>query len=244
MKPTFSLIHATRGRPEKALAALRMWINRCSNPAAVQYIVCVDKDDDSVRKLNLADECTRGLHSILLVENRYEGSAGAWAWGAKYAQGELLVQMSDDMEPPPLFDALILQAIAKAGIDPRPPGLDPLVVAVSDGFRKDKLLTTFICSDAYVQREGCFISHAYKSVFSDGEATYRAYRREEREEDFVLIEARDIVFLHRHHWHFPKEVPFDKTYADQNAQERYDTGLKTFRERNPESVNDGIVDWL
>ena len=90
--------------------------------------------------------------------------------------------------------------------------------------------------------EKCFLHPEFRSVNSDGHATYRAYRNQ-LDSKAKVIEARDLVFFHRHAWH-DSSVPFDQTYADQNDQRWYDTGRETLFRLNPKAKMDDIIDWL
>ena len=62
-------------------------------------------------------------------------------------------------------------------------------------------------------------------MYSDNEFTHRAYR------DGVVIEARDLVFEHRHP--YAGKGAWDATYERQNRSVNYDIGFRLFCERNP-----------
>jgi hypothetical protein len=231
MNPTFSLIHATLGRPEKAVQAMRMWRDRATDPSSVEYIMCADSDDETRLNLRLGPENTAGFHSFLFVDHHGTGSAPAWDFAARFSRGSILIQVQDDVECPWRWNALLSEAILMNGQGKGV--LDPIVIAVSDGYRKDKLMCTAICSRSFYQAEGHFLCPHYQSVFSDNEFTYRAYLRQSQN-CAIVIEARDIVFLHRHHYH-DKSVPFDATYAHENSDEAYKLGEALFWKRNPEA---------
>lgn len=222
-----SLLHATRGRPQKAVACMASWLRRAAKPENIDYIVAIDEDD----KLTMA---AFDALAAMIVFGPPCGSASAWFAASKMATGDLLVQVSDDMEPPDRFDELLLSKI--------PDLSEPTVVSVSDGFRKDRLMATFICTRAYLALEP-FLCSEYQSVYSDGEATLRAYQHAAARRA-MLIDARStITITHRHHWH-DKSVPYDETYANQNSQRAYELGRKLFDLRNPGWRESGIVDWI
>ena len=162
-----------------------------------------------------------------ITQNSNKGSAEAWNNAYKASHGRLLIQVSDDMEPPVNWAVGLHKAFASSWAS-------PIVIAVSDGYRKDRLLTTFICTRAYADMQGEFICPDYVSVWSDDDATYRAWKAAQ-EGRCVLIDARDLVFKHRHHYH-DKSVPWDGTYAKQNDPKAYAQGQRLFLERNPEAM--------
>jgi hypothetical protein len=94
---------------------------------------------------------------------------------------------------------------------------------------------------ARAQQEGHFICPEYLSVFSDDEITYRAIR-DTRAGICEFVDARDIIFRHRHHYH-DKTIPFDATYSRENSAEAYIQGERVFYTRNPEARTDGIRSW-
>jgi hypothetical protein len=231
MNLTFSILHATRGRPEKAIAAMKMWEARAAAPSAVEYIFCVDEEDEHTRR-NLIFGPTK-FHHAFVCFNEGRGSAPAWNTAAKRSVGHILIQASDDIEPPESFDLQIMR---------RMDFYKPTVLAVSDGYRKDGLLVTAICNRSRYCQQGEFLHPGYTSVFSDDEFSWRAYR-DSRDGNCNVINARDLVFKHEHHYH-NKTVPFDATYERQNSPENYEQGRKLFFERNPEAATDGLRNWV
>lgn len=243
---TFSVLHATLNRPEKAVAAMRMWLDRAANPSQVEYIFACNADDPSFsRILELGGK----------VPARYElgpfkGSAAAWDAAAKVSTGEVLIQGQDDVEPPEGWDVALhermeremaLATLEFASGERRTYSVNPAFIAVSDGFRKDRLCCTAIMNRARYEQQGEFLHAGYLSVFSDDEVTYRAYR-DQRDGKCTVIEACDLVFLHRHHYH-DKSIPFDSTYEKENSQEAYQFGRQLFTARNPFACCDGVRDW-
>ena len=240
MNPTFTIIHASHGRPVKAIEAMRLALQRAMFPLTVQYIIALNRDDPA--RAQYSDLWQDVLfdpkfycHSAEMVVGDYIGSAHAWNEGARMATGDVLIQGQDDVEPPVGWDVLLAEKIRHRSVN------DPIFIAVSDGYRKDALCCTAIMTRAYRDLEGCFLCPDYLSVFSDDEVTYRALRRA-RDGTAHFIEARDIVFLHRHHYH-DKTVPLDATYQRENSAHSYAHGMRLFRERNPKSLTDGLKTW-
>ena len=242
-EPVFSILHASKGRPEKALAARRQWFEKAKDPSRVEYIMILNAGDpDSER---IMSEPAPKFGRSLVFTAMVSASAPAWNAGAGRSTGDLLIQAQDDVEPPEKWDALLLDKLERRlGIEWAD---EKAVVAVSDGYRKDGLLCTFICTRNYRDAEGFFLNPAYGSVFSDDEASIRAYGQAADNECF-LVDAKELVFRHQHHYHVKDEkgaalVPWDQTYAEQNAPERYSAGRRLFEERNARYIGRGFKTW-
>ena len=233
MNSVCSVIHATLGRPDKAMATRKLWMERAGVPDAVEYIFVVNIGDETGEQLTMRGQNEK----IIWADVKY--SAPAWNVGATAATGELFVQGQDDVEPPHGWDVQLYNLCRLHG------GRDtPLFIGVGDGYRKGEaaaLCCTAIMTRAYRDLEGCFLYPGYRSVFSDDEATYRALRHD-RDGEAKFIHAKDLTFLHRHHYH-DKTVPWDQTYAHENDPAAYSLGQRLFLERNPRALTDGLKRW-
>lgn len=254
MRPLFSILHATYGRPAKAVLAMRMWLERAANPKAVEYIFACNEDDLAAHLKIIADaheiyeKATGRL--LKVVSGPFAGSAPAWDAAAKASEGLVLIQAQDDVEPPEGWDNSVWNALERspgttflqfAEGPPVPYSVEPAFIAVSDGFRKDKLCCTAIMNRARYEQCGEFLHPGYISVFSDDDATIRAYA-DAAAGKCSLIEARDLVFLHRHHYH-DKSVPMDATYERENSSAAYAHGQALFMKRNADLVAKGFKTW-
>lgn len=240
--PTFSLLHATYGRPAKAIAAMRMMMKRAAKPDSVEYIFACNEDDPACDEFNeLGFRCAEEMkiNPIVTVAN-FPSSAPAWDAAAKVSTGGIMIQMSDDMEFPPRWDELILDAVylQKWGADWK---RQPFVVAPGEHYRKDALLTCAICNRARYNYEGHFIFPGYRSVFSDDDFSIRAYG-DECDGLCNIVRAPEIVLRHEHAYHNPA-VPHDATYARQNSPEAYAQGGALFVQRNAALVARGFKTW-
>lgn len=202
---------------------MRLWLARCSTPKEVEYIFAVDPDDrETSEVVNNPVAANAGLEAwadYVVVGNPGHGSAPAWDAAYHASSGELLIQVSDDWEPPVHWDRQLLDRL--------PPNWrnEPHVIAVNDGIRKDNLMTVFICTSEFANQQGEFLHAGFQSVFSDNDATTRAERAG------CIINARDLLFQHRHFSAFP-EVLRDATYDRQNSQDAYKRGHKLYMKRN------------
>lgn len=214
--PDISLLHATRGRPSAAIACRRRFYDTADHPGQIEHIFGIDADDR---------DSQRWLKSFRCVTGDQPTCVAAWNAAADAAQGDILVQLSDDWLPFPGWDTALLTAIGD-----RDPITEEFVVAVSDGHRTDQLLCMAICSTHRHRVQGHLFAPEYESMFSDNEFTHRAYR------DGVVIEARHLVFEHMHPA-FGKGQ-FDETYQRQNAPEKYQRGEAAFHRRNPDATHE------
>ena len=144
----------------------------------------------------------------------------AWNRAAAVAQGEIIVQGSDDFDPPLHWDSIITERLGDLS--------KPAVLAVSDGHRKDDLLCIAILTKARLKQQGTLFAEEYDAcsgIFSDNEYTARAAK------DGVIIPAKDVVFMHNNPLFTGAKQ--DDEFKRHNAQANYEKGEKIFKERNP-----------
>lgn len=194
-----SLLHATRGRAQEALNMRDLWLARAEDPDAIEHIFGCDMDDEEGPRLG-------GFKHI--IQDAGGGPCGAWNMAASIASGEVLVQVSDDMIPPQGWDRLILESLGDTS--------RPSVLRVSDGHRTDGLIVLAIVTRAWYRKQDYLFHPDFFSMYSDNWLTECA------EKAGAIIEAREIVFEHRHPV-FTGE-PWHPTTAASNAPERYEHG--------------------
>lgn len=246
----FSLLHATRGRPEQAIATRAFFFMGAINSLGIEHIFAIDEDDaESLEKLK--------DYRYVVVKNP-NGCVKAWNAAAADSTGAVLVQLSDDWVPCLNWDELFWLALQEAAQAKKVEGKNefvtpeghrpfmgekvplrevPLVLAVSDGNRTDDLLCMAILTRARYEQQGKeMFSPEYFGVFSDNELTVRAYA------DGVIVKAKHIQMRHRHPiFEGKKWEEMDSTYQRQNATERYREGLEIFNRRNPNhKINTGV----
>ena len=202
-KPIISLVHATRGRPALATKTRQKWIRSATTPERIQHLFVADLDDESSAILS------RFPSAFMATSN---GPVAAWNHGASMAQGEILIQLSDDWEPFPGWDDAIEEAIGNLD--------EPAVLAVNDGQRTDNLLCMAIMTRARYRQQGYMFHPEFFSMFSDNWFSECAFR------DGVVIDARDRITFEHVHPAFGKAL-LDETYARTNAAEHYQIGIKT-----------------
>ena len=198
-----SLIHATRGRCKQAVEARRRWFNKAKNPDAIEHIFGLDSDDPHGAFLS--------VHNHVATDGK-GGCVAAWNAAAEKSCGEVLVQLSDDWDPPMYWDEILLNAIGDTS--------ESKVLAISDGHRTDNLLCMAILTRARYEQQGYMFHPDFFSVYSDNYFTDKAYQ------DGVIIEARHIVFEHLHPVFGKAE--WDETYARSNSDKNYANGKATY----------------
>jgi glycosyltransferase involved in cell wall biosynthesis len=204
-----TVCHATRGRPQEAINARILWMKKAADPASVEWIYATDDDDP---KSDL-------LKNWGTVKGK-GGCVAAWNRAAAAARGEIIVQGSDDWDPPLYWDKIITERLGDLSKES--------VLAVSDGHRKDQLLCMAILTKARLQKQGHLFAAEYDAasgIFSDNEFTARAYA------DKCVIEARDVVFAHNNPLF--TGATQDAEFKRHNAQANYELGEKIFKDRNP-----------
>jgi len=208
--PKISVCHATRGRPEQAIGCRQLWMAKASDPWAVEWIFSVDDDDATAAKLK-AFQPVSGPG----------GCVAAWNRAAEKARGDILVQGSDDWDPPQDWDKILLDRIGDTS--------KPSVLAISDGHRKDDLLCMAILTRARWEQQGrVMFAPEYdeaSGIYSDNEFSLRAHRAG------VIIQAKDVVFTHNNPlW---SQTPPDDEYRRHNSKANYEKGEAIFKARNP-----------
>jgi len=227
--PKFSIIHASYGRPYKAIAAMQSVFKNAVHPENIEYIFAFNEKDSTRFDFELHpvfDKCKQ-------VVGSFKGSAPAWDAGAKESTGDILIQMQDDVVPPLNWDESLLNTLHSAMAEPPDSGVYftriPIFVAISDGYRLDGFCFMAIMNRAYYKMRGEFIHPGYMSVYSDDDVYFQA-KKASSEGKAILIEARDIVWKHEHHYHNP-DVELDSTYLRENSDVAYAHGQALFAKR-------------
>lgn len=205
-----SVCHATRGRPQEAINARILWMKKAADPSAIEWIFSCDDDDPKA--------------DILRAWSPLKGQGGcvaAWNRAAEKAAGEIIVQGSDDWDPPLWWDRILLERLGDTTRES--------VLAVSDGHRKDQLLCMAILTRNRYLKQGHLFAPEYDAssgIFSDNEFTARAYA------DQCVIEARDVVFTHNNPMFTGQKA--DAEFLRHNAATNYQIGEAIFKARNPQ----------
>lgn len=170
-----SLIHPSRGRPQKAYETAKKWIE--SAGVDVEHIFSVDRSDDfhgsyiPIDKL-IVDQNT----SVVEATNK----------AAKEAKGDILLYLSDDFDCFPDWGVAVEKAVKD---------LPPMwLLKVDDCLQRFDVavLTIPIMSRPLYERLGYFWHPEYKSMFCDEHLYWVCHRMG------VIRNAEHLKFKHNH----------------------------------------------
>ena len=210
----FSLLHAS-ARPWAWRTAHDAWIAQAVFPENVEYILCCHSDDS--KAFHKTD-----IHDVGLATNPKINSAVAnWNAAARYSTGDVLLLIADDAFPCNRWDLELTGVL---------PDLAEHVIRTSTGGMADNfgLMVHPIMTRAYYERYGYVLYPEYRHVHCDTDFTRQAER------DGVIIEARHLLFPHRHFSH--GDCPEDDVYRRANGPEAQRIGAEVLMKRWSGSV--------
>lgn len=199
-----SLIHATRGRPGLCNEVRTTWLERAVDPTQVEHIFAVDEDDHDTMA------CTARYGRVVLPPDK--GCFVAFNAAARESVGRLIVPIEDDLWPQKGWDLQCIEAMAGM--------LDEVaVLSVCDGF--NAVIENSITRRFFEERG--FYHEGYFGLCGDNE-----FREKLRRDGVPRIEARHILFDHRHYQR--GQAPNDETYQRKQGDHRV-ADLRLFGER-------------
>lgn len=201
-----SLIHPSRGRPQKAHNTYENWTNK-SLAYDVEHILSIDNDDPCYKEY-----CTLGLN-VLVYPNKSVVEATNAA--AATSKGDILIYLSDDFDCPNGWHELIDKEFE--GVN------KPMLLKVDDclqGFDV-RVLTIPIMNRALYEKLGYFWHPDYKSMFVDEDLWWTCRN------NGWLKKAQHLKFPHNHH--SLGKCQNDETYRRSEAN--WDQGKATFARR-------------
>jgi hypothetical protein len=178
-----SCLHATRGRPQQATAAVQRWAELAADKSQLEYIVSIDEDDGSMTDWTPPDV---GF-PVTVVVGQSRGNVDAYNRAYHKSTGRVLFQVHDDVTPPQDWDKTVLEAIGDTD--------KPVALHVTDGLpesvnRNPKLMTVAIVTRPFADKLGGLFHPEYISIACDDDlsefADAHGYRKD----------ARGIVFAH------------------------------------------------
>lgn len=189
-----SLIHPSRGRPEKSFNNSKEWIDKSG--CDVELIVSVDFNDP--KKSEYGEIYLSSKHTFLCYEN--DSVVQATNRAAKEATGDILVYLSDDFK---CFDNWGL-AVQKEFENES----HPLLIKVDDCLQRFTVpvLTIPIMNRALYEKLGYFWNPEYKSMFVD--------------EQLYWVTQRHATIKFCPHLKFPHEHPANGKAPDDEIYRR------------------------
>jgi hypothetical protein len=177
----------TRSRPERFFAALERWRELESGGHQVDYLITLDRDDESMNRPEVLDALT-AMTNLKFVVGESKSKVDACNRDLDGRYFEVLVLASDDMMPVlQSWDRDVSERMLSAF-----PDLDG-ALQYSDGRRKDDLMTIPVMGAGLYARWGYVYHPAYQSLFCDNEFTEHAKKLGK----FAKVD--EILARHDHH---------------------------------------------
>lgn len=199
-----SLLHPSRGRPEKALNTALEWIK--GSGVTVEHLLSLDESDPVKDKYGYIHKSFINHNSSVVEATNYV---------AKEAKGDILVYLSDDFKAPDNWGQLILKEFEGA--------TGPRLIKIDDCLQKFDVpvLTCPIMNRALYERLGYFWYPEYKSMHVDVDL-YETVKRLG-----ALKFCPHLKFPHEHV--SIGKAPMDETYRRSSAN--WDQGKAVFAKR-------------
>lgn len=173
-----SLLHPSRGRPEKSFNNAKEWIEKSG--CEVELILSIDSDDPlsidyalrySVGAIALTLGCDGNkIRNGFMCEKSNNSVVQATNHAAKVSNGDILVYLSDDFR---CFDNWGLAVMREFEQESR-----PLLIKVDDCLQHFQVpvLTIPIMNRALYEKLGYFWHYGYKSMFVDCDLYWTALK--------------------------------------------------------------------
>lgn len=208
-----SILHPSRSRPAQAAATAKAWLSSAKYPEDIQYLIGIDADDpkrNEYERLIHQNEVLSGM-GIGFTFGENKNAIEAVNRTAKYAEGDLLIQASDDFNQPPFhWDAYLIEQLQ---------GKSDYVVKTQDGLQRT-LVTLPIMDRVYYERYGYIYHPDYSHMYSDQELTAVAHMTGK------IIELS--IRIPHNHYSTGRTV---KDAVNQKADSTYGTGAQVFERR-------------
>lgn len=206
-----SLLHPSRGRPQKAKDAIDNWLIRSSHKFEIEYILSLDTTDPKLNEY--LETWADGAHV-----NNNTSVVEATNTAAKESTGDILVYLSDDFLCPDGWDELIVKEFENEN--------RPLVLKVKDCLQTfpAPVLTIPIMNRQLYEKLGYFWHPAYKSMHVDVDLYWTTFAIG------AIKNCQHLEFPH-HHYSNGKAV-HDETYKRSEAN--WDQGLEVLKRRRLE----------
>lgn len=168
-----SLVHATRGRPERTLQVREEWLAKTTDLDQIEHIYGVDSDDEATLK------AVENVQAV--VVEKPKGCFRAYNLAIEHATGDIIIPIEDDLHPQLGWDENV-RAAMKDHID------FPAVLAVGDG---QNLLVEWCPNRKFIEARGPLFHDDYWGLFGDTEWRMRC-----RQDKVPMVLAPGIIFYH------------------------------------------------
>lgn len=235
-----SLIHPSRGRPEKSVETFKKWMSHSIANKEVEFILSIDEDEPTDHPyiknsmyvtLYTAAMFTHG-YQYKIVSSKNRSAVDAINNGAKVATGDIFIVVSDDTDPIQDWDEKILQHKLNE-VD--------WIMKTQDGIQP-WIITMPIMDRAYYNRFGYIYYPDYLHMFCDTELTCVA--------DITGRKIKSNLLFPHKHYSVTKEQP---DAINKKADSTWAQGEKLFLERYKRNFDlpkggkiegQNMIDWL
>lgn len=205
-----SLLHPSRGRPQKAFDTAWQWIDKAG--ITVEYILSLDQSDsflsDYAVKFQNKSKIVRDNNCVVQATNA----------AAEMSTGDILVYLSDDFKCPDNWGELILKEFENEN--------RPLVLKVDDCLQhfSTAILTMPMMNRQLYEKLGYFWHPWYRSMHVDEDLYWTA---------MSIGAVKNCSHLKFPHEHYSNgKATHDETYKRSEAN--WNQGVETFRRRKLE----------
>jgi len=218
-----SILHASRGRAQKAFETSQRWISRAGTE--VEYILSIDNDDPQGKEY---DSLFRGY-----ISNQNTSAIEAFNQAAKASSGDILVAISDDFDCPENWGKSLITYALRT---------EDFILKTQDGIQK-WMITLPLMDRAYYNRFGYIYYPGYQHMFCDTEMSCVA--------DLTGRKiVSDLIFPHRHYSVTKEQRDATSIKADNTWEqgkklfiERYKKDFD-LKEVNGKIQDQGMINWI
>ena len=216
-RPLFSILH-TSARPDKWREVYDAWMGSCKNPAAVEYVLCIDTRWGFTLEMVPEMKAQMRPQDTICYNVKRRCYVDGVNIAAAASTGMVLIVNADDQYPCLNWDAELIKKV--------PPSID-FVIRVNTGTPQEverRIMCMPILSRPRYEMHGYVMFPEYESMYSDNDFC------EQAELDRVVVEAQDLLFPHRHPI-CDRNVKMDAVYDAQNRAEAYISGKQILERR-------------
>jgi len=143
-----SIIHPSRGRPEKSFATASKWLKSADKTRA--FIATLDEDDPYLDKYKRA-------YQMNVVVSKNRSCVDAINNAAKVVPGNIFIVVSDDTDCFPGWDTALLKAVE---------GKEDYILKTDDNIQ-DYIVTMTVMDRKYYERDGYIYHPEFVHQFAD-----------------------------------------------------------------------------
>ena len=161
----FSLLHATRGTPERAIDTRNRWIAAAKTPEDVEHLFAYQSDDEASARA-IGENPDMVSVETAPPPDWASSSVANWNAAAAISTGDWLIVIADDLLPVKGWDDLL-----RSDISTEHEINTPLALQAFDGINDDDLLRHPIINRELYEARGFVFHPAFYGVYCDNDLT-------------------------------------------------------------------------